>query len=174
MNLHNMKRSIVALLLMALVGSLLGVARPASAQDVSKVLVVVNQANSLESISMSDLSSVFLKEKGSVNGQNLKPINLNLGTPGRTLFDKKVHSMSESEMEDYWNQKKVSGEGTAPSSQGSAAPLFMLLTQSGQAIGYVPESAWSEDQYGGSIKVLDIVKNGTAHGPDSGDYPLTN
>lgn len=163
-----------ALSLVAIFGLVIsaGSAQQAHAQEVQKVVVVVNQANNLSSISVSNLSDVFLKEKGSVDGQDLKPINYSLGSPARTLFDKTVHDMSQSNMEQYWNEKKVSGGGTAPSEQGSAAPLLMLLTRSQQAIGYVPASEWSQDQYGSSLKVLDIEKNGNTYGPDSSEYPL--
>lgn len=169
-------RGLVAtFLLMAVVASSLAVT-PVAGQEVEKVLVVVNQANNLDAISVNDLSAVFLKEKSSVGDQKLKPINLSMGKPARTLFDKTVHNKSPDKMEQYWNQKKVSGEGTPPTSQSAAAPVFMLLTQSKQAIAYVPASAWNQDQYGDALKVLDIeiqTDDGTkAVGPDSGDYPL--
>jgi ABC-type phosphate transport system substrate-binding protein len=80
-------------------------------QKDDEVAVIVNPANSVDSISLADLRKIFAGEKQSWNSS--VPISVFVRGPGfreRDILLNRVLKMNESEYQQYWVKKVYSGE----------------------------------------------------------------
>lgn len=145
-------------------------------EDPRKIIVVVNKVNAIDSLTLKELSKIFLKKKSSIDGQSVKPVNLSPDKPIRKLFDERVHDMNSDEIQNYWERKTESEKTSPPITQDSPIRSLMLLTRSRRAIAYVPADIWDEEKFGGSLKILPLkVGEGSsdkAFTHDDEGYPL--
>lgn len=146
----------------------------------SSLVLIVNEQNNLQDITVRELSDVFLKQRSSVRGQPLKPLNLTPERTARKLFDRSVHNQSTDKIQEYWLKQKVKGEQTEPRVVPTSIALAYYIRQFEEGIGYVPDEFWinlsNEDRTG--LKPLPIrvqnpqMKDIEVINWKSGDYPL--
>ncbi|MEQ8524236.1 substrate-binding domain-containing protein [Gracilimonas sp.] len=114
--------------------------------------VIVNEANTIESITKKDLSDIFLKKTSKWDdGTAITPIDLGTRSTTRAAFSIDVHGQSIGAIRSYWQQAAFSGAGTAPLERSSDADVIAFVQSYPGAVGYISDSA---DAAG--VKVLDI------------------
>jgi hypothetical protein len=116
-------------------------AHPASGAPEDELVVIVNVANT-ESISASQLESVFLrKENHWSNGDQVVPFNLPPESKVRLTFDRAVLGMSADETARYWLDQRIRSGITAPRELGDVSLIVRLVARLAGGIGYVPSSS---------------------------------
>ncbi len=114
--------------------------------------VIVNEANTTESISKKALSDIFLKKKTKWDdGSEATPIDLGIRSGTRAAFSLEVHGQSIGSIRSYWQQAAFSGAATPPLERSSDADVIAFVKSYPGAIGYVSEAS---DVSG--VKVLTI------------------
>jgi ABC-type phosphate transport system substrate-binding protein len=119
------------------------------------IVVIVNSANPVESLSLSDLKKLFLGDKGRWDtGKAVAPVMVAAGAPERAAFLKIVCGMSDADMTKYFMQAAFTGQSvTPPKEAGSAAAVKNAVSSSPGAIGFVKASDFSG---GAGIKAVKI------------------
>ncbi|NGP87847.1 substrate-binding domain-containing protein [Fodinibius halophilus] len=114
--------------------------------------VIVNSANSTESISKKNLSEIFLKNKTKWDdGSSISPVDLKSSSATRKAFSNDVLGRDVGAIRSYWQQAAFSGKGTAPVERSSDAEVITFVKNNPGAVGYISEST---DASG--VKVLTI------------------
>ena len=127
----------------------------------------MNGANSVESLSMHELETVFKGEKEFwSNGKNIKLVLRPLDSKETEVLLKKVYGIPKEEFERYWLEKVYGGKvKEVPVIIGSTAAVNMLVGQSQEAVA--PLEAGSVSRWA-KVKVLKI----DGKSPGEKDYPL--
>jgi ABC-type phosphate transport system substrate-binding protein len=164
------KRAAAALSLMALIAAIPSAVRPAVAaaaqRDLSDALaIIVNRANPVEGLTLSELRRIFLLETQTwPNGRKITLVLRQEGQPERAEAIELICRLSESEYSKHVLYQTFRGSvGWGPRSILSAGAMLRFVFNAPGAIGYVPA-----DQFDGTTKVLRI--NGLLPGDDA--YPL--
>lgn len=148
--------------LLAVAATLLNVATPARAVA-EPIVVVVDKDNPKTDISLDELKGYYTGKRGDwPDGARVVPIDLEAGSPARTIFNASALGMSQAQYEQYWVDQKVRGQGTPPRT-ASGSTAVKLASRVRGAIAYVPAS-----QVDASVRVLTV--NGQSAGSPS--YPL--
>jgi ABC-type phosphate transport system substrate-binding protein len=134
------KFAIVALIL-ASVPSL------ARAEGPNDLLIVVNKSVSAANADAAEIRSVFLKNKSSLGGDTVFPLNAKSDSDLRAAFRKHVLKMSEDKEKGFWEDEKVK-KGTEPPPE-TAGTLKAVFSKSG-GISYV----FRKDYKDGTAKVI--------------------
>ena len=114
--------------------------------------IIVNESNTTESISKSDLSDIFLKKKTKwEDGSAATPIDLTAQNITRILFTKQVHGKDVGSIRSYWQKAAFSGAGNAPLERSADAAVIQFVKSNTGAVGYV--SAATETT---GVKVLTV------------------
>lgn len=114
--------------------------------------VIVNEGNSVSSISKSDLSDIFLKKSTKwEDGSAVTPVDLNARSAVREAFSQEVHGRGVGAIRSYWQQAAFSGAGTAPLERSSDADVITFVKSTPGAVGYI-----SADTDAAGVKVLSI------------------
>lgn len=114
--------------------------------------VIVNEANTISSVSKSELSDIFLKKKTSWNdGTKIDPVDLGARSAVRENFSKEVHGRGVGAIRSYWQQAAFSGAGTAPLERPSDAEVIAFVSANPGAIGYI-----SADSEAPGVKTISI------------------
>ena len=154
--------------LFALLSGLLLLAGRASAQDVK---VIANSSVQSESISASELKSVFLEERSSLPGcGHVEPV-LSKSRPAHEAFLKQVLGRSDSDLQMYYRSLVFTGRGAIPRTLDSDEAVVAYVAKTRGAIGYVSAAANAE-----GVRTLDL--NGVSGGRKlitriEPDYPET-
>ena len=131
-----MKRSILRIILVSFALSLL-LGSVAVAQDFK---VIVNENNSITSISKVDLSKIFLKKKSKwEDGSQANPVDL--AGSIKDAFSNAIHGKSAKAIKSYWQKQIFSGKSTPPSEVKSDAEVIAFVKSNPGSIGYVSPSA---------------------------------
>lgn len=103
----------------------------------AEILVIVNKANSLRSISAQDLKNIYLgKTRKFPNGQSAEAFNLDYdGT--REKFEAKVLGKNKSALGRYWSKRIFTGKGKPPKSVGDDRAMIENVSRQTDAIGYI-------------------------------------
>jgi ABC-type phosphate transport system substrate-binding protein len=103
------------------------------------IVVIVNNANPVESLSLGELKKLFLGDRSRWDtGKAVAPIMLGPGAPERTSFLKIVCGMSDADLSKYFLQAAFTGKSaTPPKEVGSAAAVKSFVAGSPGAIGFV-------------------------------------
>ncbi|MDG5767583.1 substrate-binding domain-containing protein [Balneolales bacterium ANBcel1] len=118
---------------------LLATAMQASGQSFK---VIVNNDNSVASISKSDLSAIFLKTNTRwADGSTIEPVDQSARSAVREVFSQEVHGRNVGAIRSHWQQAAFSGAGTAPLERGSDADVVQFVQSNPGAIGYVSADA---------------------------------
>jgi TonB family protein len=134
--------------LFALLGGILLLAGAASAQGVK---VIANSSVQSESISASDLKSVFLEERSSLPGSgHVEPV-LAKGGAAHEAFLKQVLGRSDSDLQMYYRSLVFTGRGSIPRTLDSDEAVVAYVAKTRGAIGYVGTSTNAE-----GVRTLDL------------------
>jgi len=114
---------------------LLAGATPANA---APFYVVVNEANSISSLSYDELSDFFLKKSSRWNhGGLVEPVDQRESTPVREIFTRNVHRKSAAAVRAFWQLRIFSGRDIPPPEKTSDAEVIAYVRNNPNAIGYV-------------------------------------
>ncbi|HBX66413.1 MAG: hypothetical protein CL670_01330 [Balneola sp.] len=103
--------------------------------------VIVNSANSTESISKKDLSDIFLKKQTSwKDGTSATPVDLGTRSTTRAAFTLDVHGQSIGAIRSYWQEASFSGSATPPLERKSDADVVAFVSAYPGAVGYVSDA----------------------------------
>jgi len=170
-----MRRLLGLLTIVAIAGLLLavspgvaggGVSPPvqASAAD-QNLAIIVNQANTVDDISLKELRTVFLGERSHwPNGRRITLVMMDSGMAERKAVLRDICHMSETEFSRHFLQGLFTGEVfVSPKTLASPIGVRKFVFNVPGAIGYVRSA-----DVDGTVKVIKV--NG--HGLEDADYPL--
>jgi ABC-type phosphate transport system substrate-binding protein len=131
------------------------------------IVVIVNAANPVDSLTVSDLKKLFLSDRSKWDtGKSVAPVMVTAGAPERTSFLKIVCGMSDADFSKYFLQAAFTGKSaTPPKEVSSAAGLKAFVTSSPGAIGFVKAGDFHGDGSDGGVKAVKV--DGLA-APDAG------
>lgn len=127
-----MKRIAQTILLLATVS--------AKQQPDVKVIVVVNSANPVSSLSREQVARIFLRQVAVWgNGNEVLPVDQIERTPARAAFSRDVQLQSVKALKTYWQQRIFSGDESPPPERVTDSDVLTYIRSNAGAIGYVVE-----------------------------------
>jgi ABC-type phosphate transport system substrate-binding protein len=122
------------------------------------IVVIVNGANPVESVSVSDLKKLFLSDRSKWDtGKSVAPVMVTAGAPERTAFLKQICAMSDADFGKYFMQAAFTGKSaTPPKEVTSAASVKSFVATSPGGIGFVKAMDFHGNGSDGGIKALKI------------------
>lgn len=139
--------------------------RVEAARPKESLAIIVNRDNPIENLSMAELRTVFLGERGHwPNGRRITLVMMEPGQPERDEMVRDICRMSESDLRRRYLQGLLTGEVlVSPKTLASPVGVRKFVFNVPGAIGYLrPEDV--DD----SVKVIRI----DGHLPSDADYPL--
>jgi len=116
--------------------------------------VVVNEANSSETISKQQLENIFMKRAGTwSNGQPALPVDQGASSSTRYGFSMVIFGRDVNAIKSHWQRQIFSGRGVPPPEKASDEEVLAFVRANPGAIGYVS----SDTAVGSGVKVLDIA-----------------
>jgi ABC-type phosphate transport system substrate-binding protein len=143
-----------------------GATAPGQASAVDQNLaIIVNQANTVDDISLKELRTVFLGERSHwPNGRRITLVMMDPGMEERNAVLRDICRMSETEFSRHFLRGLFTGEVfVSPKTLSSPTGVRKFVFNVPGAIGYVRAA-----DVDGTVKVIKV--NG--HGIDDADYPL--
>ncbi len=116
------------------------------------MVFVVAKTSPIPSLSKKQLKEIYLKKQQYANDIKLLPINMPSSAHIRSLFDKTILRMDESELAEYWNERHYNGVNP-PMVQNSPEAVKAMVKKVPGAIGYI-----SEDLLDDALKVVATFK----------------
>jgi ABC-type phosphate transport system substrate-binding protein len=109
------------------------------------IVVLVNPANPVDNLTISDLKKLFLGDRSRwETGKAVAPVMVVAGAPERTAFLKIVCGMNDADFGKYFLQAAFTGKSaTPPKEVGSASSVKSFVAASPGAIGFVKASDFS-------------------------------
>jgi len=103
------------------------------------IVVIVNNANPVDNLSIGELKKLFLGDRSRWDtGKAVAPVMLGPGAPERAAFLKVVCGMNDADLGKYFLQAAFTGKSvTPPKEVGSAAAVKSFVASSPGAIGFV-------------------------------------
>src|SRR5271166_1207363 len=127
------KPSLLALVAMAVFGSLHALA--------GNVRIIANPSVPAETISASELKSVFLEERNFLrNGTHVQPV-LSTSGPAHTAFLQEYLGESDDTLQAYYRTLVFTGRGSMPKVLHSDEEVVAYVARTRGAIGYVSSNA---------------------------------
>jgi ABC-type phosphate transport system substrate-binding protein len=131
---------------------LAGTVLPTAAAD--DVVVIVNAANPVSTLSEKEVSDLFLKKAGAwSDGSRAVPVDLGEGADARASFSRWIHRKNTAAVKSYWQNMIFSGRGVPPPEKTNPAAVVTFVRAERGAIGYVPR----DTPLGNGVKVLNVV-----------------
>jgi hypothetical protein len=113
----------------------------APAQSSTNLAVIVHADVPATSLSAAELASIYTRvTKTWKNGTTVRALNLLPGSPERVEFDRVVLDMTPERSAQFWIDKQIRGEESAPKAIAQADIVARLVPTLSGSIGYVPES----------------------------------
>jgi len=120
---------------------LVGLVAPVAAQQ-GGYTVIVNEANSVATLSAEEVSKIFFKKTHRwTNGQDVVPVDLPESAPAREAFSAAVHDKSVGAVRAFWQQQIFSGRAVPPVEKPSDEQVVAFVRATPGAIGYVSAGA---------------------------------
>ena len=139
-----MKRRQLALRLFAILaictGAWLAISGlPVSAAESGPIVVIVNVANPIQNLSMTELKELFLSDRSHwETGRSVAPVMLVAGSAERTAFLKIVCGMNDGDFGKYFLRAAFTGKSAMPPKEFSnSAALKSFVASYPGAIGFV-------------------------------------
>ncbi len=105
------------------------------------VKVIANPSVKIESISISEIKSVFLEERNSLHdGTHVEPV-LSKGGPAHESFLKEYLDKNNDALQDYYRALFFTGKGLMPKALRSDEEVAAYVAKTRGAIGYVSSTA---------------------------------
>jgi len=130
-----------------LVLALSGMTSFARAESPNDLLIVVNKSVSASNVDAAEVKSIFLKNKTSLSGDTVFPLNAKSDSDLRAAFRKQVLKLSEEKEKGFWEDEKVK-KGVEPAPE-TAGTLKAVFSKSG-GISYV----FRKDYKDGTAKIV--------------------
>ncbi len=138
------RRIWVAMAVIGVVIARMAVPSKVSAADGGPIVVVVNNSNPIENLSVADLRKIFLSDRSRWDtGKAVAPVIVAAGSPERSAFLKIVCSMSDAEFNKYF---VVS----------SSRDVKTAVAASPGAIGFVRALDFHGDGSDGGVKAIKV------------------
>jgi len=133
-------------------------AAPPSVHAGDVIVVIVNSANPVESLSTSELKKLFLSDRSHWDtGKAVAPVVPAPGAPERTSFLKVVCGMSDSDLNKYFMQAAFTGKSaTPPKEVSNAAAVKSFVAAFPGAIGFVKALDFHGDGSDGGVKAVKV------------------
>jgi hypothetical protein len=136
------RRHLVFLLALVIGIAAVGPPRPTAASAGERGLVlVVAKANPISNVTRAELTRIFSGDSIRIDGQPVVPFALAPNVPERHAFDQVVLGMSPEEVNKYWIDRRIRGQGNPPKSAPSPEVLAKVVASYPAAMGYVPAGA---------------------------------
>ena len=121
--------------------------------NLEPLAIVVNQANSVDSLSMADLRRIFLGERGHwPNGRRITLVMLDPGWPERAVVLSDIYHMDETEFKNHFLHGLFTGEVfVSPKTLSTPEGVRKFIFNVPGAIGYLRASDVDK-----SVKVIRI------------------
>jgi ABC-type phosphate transport system substrate-binding protein len=120
------------------------------------IVVVVNAANPVTTMSRDHLSKIFLREIVTWdNGQEIMPVDQIDKSPARIVFARDVQNQSVGALKRYWQERIFSGNESPPPDRVTDADVLTYVRSNAGAIGYVLEGT----DLGPGVKAVVISEN---------------
>ena len=147
----------IAALLLVLVMAMVIITQPVRAGG-EPIVVIVNSANPVDSLTTSDLKKLFLSDRSRWDtGKAVAPVMLTAGAPERTAFLKIVCSMSDADLGKYFMQAAFTGKSaTPPKEVSSVQSVKTTVASSPGAIGFVKARDFHGDGSDGGVRAVKI------------------
>ncbi len=114
------------------------------------VVVIVSPGTGLDSLSQSQVKSIFLgKVKSLPTGESAIPVNQTESSAVYDSFNDKVLGKSSAKVLQYWASRVFSGKGSPPEVVSDDQAVIDFVSSRKGAIGYVDSAS-----VGGSVKVI--------------------
>jgi ABC-type phosphate transport system substrate-binding protein len=117
------------------------------AESPNDLLIIVNKSVSASNVDAAEVKAVFLKNKTSLSGDTVFPLNAKSDSDLRAAFRKQVLKMSEEKEKGFWEDEKVK-KGVEPPPE-TAGTLKAVFSKSG-GISYV----FRKDYKDGTAKIV--------------------
>jgi ABC-type phosphate transport system substrate-binding protein len=104
--------------------------------------VIVNNANSVNSMTKKEVSNLFLKKTTKwSSGEKVQPVDLVDTSAIRQGFSKGVHGRKVSSIKAYWQKEIFSGRNVPPAEKKTEREVLQFVSNNPGAVGYVSGSA---------------------------------
>ena len=114
--------------------------------------VVVNEANPVSSLSLQEVSDLFLKKTSRWAQLGLViPVDQTEGTAVRETLNQVIHHKSLSAVRAYWQQRIFSGRDVPPPEKDGDAEVLAFVRKNPGAIGYISRTASAA-----GVKVVEV------------------
>ena len=134
---------------------------PAGAASSVRLAVIANSGVPVHSLSAGEIASVFTRAmRNWKDGSLIRPLNLSPGTAERVEFDRVVLRMEPEQSAQFWVDRIVRGEETAPKAIAKQEILLRLVETTSGAIGYV-----ADDKVSSTVRVLARISDGKVVSP---------
>jgi ABC-type phosphate transport system substrate-binding protein len=139
-------------------GVLLSVSTRAVQAAGDPIVVIVNAANPVDSLTVGELKKLFLSDRSHWDtGKAVAPVMVIAGSPERTAFLKIVCGMSDGDFAKYFLQAAFTGKSaTAPKEVGGFASVKSFVASSPGAIGFVKAMDFHGDGSDGGVKAVKV------------------
>lgn len=105
------------------------------------LVLVVGKDNPIGSITRAELNRLYSGDAIKIDGQPAVPFALGANRPERHAFDEVVLGMGPDEVNKYWIDRRIRGQGNPPRSAPSPEVMARVVASFPAAIGYLPASA---------------------------------
>ena len=128
------------------------------ALDGGPIVVIVNQANPVQNVSMAELRKFFLSDRNRWDtGKNIAPVIAAPGAAERTAFLKIVCGMRDAEFSKYFLQAAFTGKDvTPPREVVSGRDVKSAVAGSPGAIGFIRALDFHGDGSDGGLKAVRV------------------
>jgi ABC-type phosphate transport system substrate-binding protein len=132
-----------SLLLVVVTGVVVvGPSRPSPARAAGNGLVlVVGKANPISNVTKAELNRLFSADPIKIDGQSVVPFALAPSLAERRAFDQVVLGMSPEEVNKFWIDRRIRGQGNPPKSAPSPEVIAKVVANFPGAMGYVPATS---------------------------------
>jgi len=102
-------------------------------------VIVVNKANPVKSLSVTELRRIFTKQTRMwAHAESMVPVDWDATSEIRQAFSRQVLNRSVREMAEYWVQQSVTQGLAPPSTQKSSRAVLRFVASVPGAISYMP------------------------------------
>ncbi len=131
---------------------------PAWPADGGPIVVIVNQANPVQNLSLAELRKIFLSDRSRwETGKTIAPVIVMPGAPERSAFLKTVCGMSNAEFSKYFVQAAFTGKDvTPPREVSNGRDVKSIVAGSPGAIGFIRGLDFHGDGSDGGVRAVKV------------------
>jgi ABC-type phosphate transport system substrate-binding protein len=128
------------------------------AVDGGPIVVIVNQANPVQNVSMAELRKIFLSDRNRWDtGKNIAPVIAAPGAAERVAFLKIVCGMRDAEFSRFFLQAAFTGKDVTPPREVlSSRDVKGIVAASPGAIGFIRALDFHGDGSDGGVKAVKV------------------